>query len=202
LIPEERDCVHSRRRAHQASLLITSPRDGANFNVGETIPIEATAIDLDGYISRAEFFDGEQRIGESKSYSSEHRIPARPSCTASNGRSGAVCTTDARATATSGTPFHRRPVQITVGPASNQPPRVVIVRPTRLERSFLNASIEIVATPAIDGYVPRLSSRRRPEDWRKADGIHPSSAAGQTQTFTLSGASRHRVRTPECSGHG
>ncbi len=50
----------------QASLHLTQPRDGAEFAPGQTIHLEANAIDLDGYIGRVEFFDGEQRIGESE----------------------------------------------------------------------------------------------------------------------------------------
>jgi len=48
-----------------ATLAITRPQDGAAFNSGDTIPIEAIAIDLEGYISWVEFWDGEQKIGDS-----------------------------------------------------------------------------------------------------------------------------------------
>src|SRR5439155_6471788 len=49
----------------EASLRITQPKDGATFSSGETILLEAIAIDLEGYISGLEFQDGEQRIGVS-----------------------------------------------------------------------------------------------------------------------------------------
>ncbi len=50
----------------EASLAITRPANGAAFNPGQTILIEATAVDLEGYISRVEFFAGENRIGVSE----------------------------------------------------------------------------------------------------------------------------------------
>lgn len=49
-----------------ASLEITSPRGGARFSSGATIPIDATAIDIDGAITEVGFYDGDTRIGESR----------------------------------------------------------------------------------------------------------------------------------------
>jgi len=48
-----------------ASLTITRPRDGAAFGSETPILIEAVAIDLAGYVSWVEFWDGEQKIGDS-----------------------------------------------------------------------------------------------------------------------------------------
>lgn len=48
-----------------ASLEITAPKDGEEFNVGTPIRIAATALDLEGAITHVEFFDGETKIGES-----------------------------------------------------------------------------------------------------------------------------------------
>jgi hypothetical protein len=48
-----------------ASLDITSPRNGETFSLGVPIPIAATALDLEGAITRVGFFDGDMRIGES-----------------------------------------------------------------------------------------------------------------------------------------
>src|SRR5206468_888158 len=50
----------------EASLLITRPKDGAAFNAGDAVHIEAVALDLNSYISRVEFWDGEQKIGVSE----------------------------------------------------------------------------------------------------------------------------------------
>src|SRR6185503_2920629 len=49
-----------------ASLAIIRPQDGTAFNTGDAIHIEAVALDLDGYISRVEFWDAEQKIGVSE----------------------------------------------------------------------------------------------------------------------------------------
>ena len=49
-----------------ASVMITRPKDGAQYEAVKVIPIEAVAIDLNGYINRLEFWDGEQRIGVSE----------------------------------------------------------------------------------------------------------------------------------------
>ena len=49
-----------------ASLIITTPADGASFPANSDIPIEATATDPNGYISRVEFFSGTERIGVSE----------------------------------------------------------------------------------------------------------------------------------------
>src|SRR5439155_238953 len=55
----------------QASLVITRPSDGASFQPGETILIEATAIEIiaeridpDGLIRKVEFFADDRKIGE------------------------------------------------------------------------------------------------------------------------------------------
>lgn len=49
-----------------ASLTITSPKNGAAFTAPATIPIQAVAIDPNGYISRVEFYQGSTRIGVSE----------------------------------------------------------------------------------------------------------------------------------------
>src|SRR6185369_8026491 len=51
--------------AATSSLTITRPKDGAAFGSETPILIEAVAIDLDGYVSWVEFWDGEQKIGDS-----------------------------------------------------------------------------------------------------------------------------------------
>lgn len=50
----------------EASIAVTRPRNGELFKVGQTILVEAVAIDLNGYISRVEFFDGDKSIGVSE----------------------------------------------------------------------------------------------------------------------------------------
>jgi Calx-beta domain/Bacterial Ig domain len=48
----------------QASLAIAAPTNGASFNFGEPIPIEAVGIDLVGFFTRVEFFADDRKIGE------------------------------------------------------------------------------------------------------------------------------------------
>lgn len=49
-----------------ATIALNAPRDGASFLAGAPIRILATAIDLDGAMTRLEFLDGTIRIGESE----------------------------------------------------------------------------------------------------------------------------------------
>jgi hypothetical protein len=46
------------------SVSITSPTNGANFNVGDTVTIQATAGDTDGTVTKVEFFQGAAKLGE------------------------------------------------------------------------------------------------------------------------------------------
>ncbi len=46
------------------SVSITSPTNGANFNVGDTVTIQATASDTDGTVTKVEFFQGTTKLGE------------------------------------------------------------------------------------------------------------------------------------------
>jgi len=50
----------------QSSIGITNPKDGDKFETGTPIAIRAVAIDLNGYISQMDFFDGPRKIGESQ----------------------------------------------------------------------------------------------------------------------------------------
>jgi hypothetical protein len=49
----------------RASVTITNPLDGADFDVGEPIRIDAVAISLDGLVRRVNFFADGAQIGES-----------------------------------------------------------------------------------------------------------------------------------------
>lgn len=46
------------------SVSVTSPAGGANYNLGETITINATAGDLDGTVTSVKFYDSSTLIGE------------------------------------------------------------------------------------------------------------------------------------------
>jgi hypothetical protein len=173
----------------RASLTITNPKDGANFNVGETVLIDVTAVDLDGYISHVDFFDGVQRIGESEIVFIRAPDPGTPIFHSLHWQGAApgshVLT--ARAADTHGTTLSSRLVQITVGPTSNQPPRIAITRPLAGTDFPLNAAIEVVAEARdTDGFV------RRAEFFADGRKIGEQSILftqppqlGQTQTFTF-----------------
>src|SRR5207248_5777470 len=100
----------------EASLVITRPQDGRIFEVGETIRIEATAIDLDGFISLVEFRDGEQKIGVSGIVSIPEIAPGTPAHHSFEWKGAApgshVLT--ARAVRAGGTTLQSGPVNITV----------------------------------------------------------------------------------------
>jgi hypothetical protein len=173
----------------EASLAITRPTDGASFNVGETILIEATAIDLNGYISRVEFFDGHQRIGESEIVFILPPDPGTPILHSFewHGAASGPHVLTARATSTVSVAISSQPVHITVGPGSNQPPRIALTRPVDGAEFPLNAPIEIVAQASDpDGFV------RRAEFFADGRKIGEQSIVfiqppppGQTQTFTF-----------------
>ena len=173
----------------RASLAITSPKDRENFRVGETIPIEATAIDLDSYISRVEFWDDARRIGVSEVLFIREPDPGTPIYHTFEWRDAApgehVLT--ARALTTAGMAVSSAPVHITVGPTSNQPPHMAITRPAAGAEFPINAPIEIVAEGRDpDGFVRKAEffADGRKIGEQSIQFIQPP-PPGQTQTFTF-----------------
>jgi len=113
----------------ETSLTITRPVNGAIFDPGQTIVIEAVAIDLEGYISRVEFWDGENRIGVSEivfivppdpGTPIQHRFEWR-------GAASGPHVLTARATRADDTPLKSAPVSITV---RGDPPPLVRIEAT------------------------------------------------------------------------
>lgn len=108
-----------------ATLEITRPANGDNFAFGETIRIVAIAIDPSGYISRVEFYDGDNRIGVSEVHFIVAPAPGTPiehSFEWRSARPGDHSLT-ARAVDSQGRRVVSPPVKITVGPV---PDRVVL----------------------------------------------------------------------------
>ena len=105
-----------------AGLSITRPRSGTTFNVGATIPIEAVAIDLDGYISRVEFWDGEHQIGVSEIVFIRAPDPGTPIQHSFEWRGAApgAHLLTARATRPDGTVLRSTPVKVAVGPTADR----------------------------------------------------------------------------------
>jgi hypothetical protein len=100
----------------EAGLAITRPANGAVFDPGQIILIEATAVDLEGYISRVEFWDGENRIGVSEIV---FIVPPNPGTPIHHsfewrGASSGPHVLTARATRTDGSALKSAPVSITV----------------------------------------------------------------------------------------
>jgi hypothetical protein len=173
----------------RASLVITNPKDGANFNLGETILIEATAIDLDGYISRVEFFDGDQRIGESEIVFIRAPDPGTPiqHAFAWSGAAAGNHVLTVRAARSNGVVLMSPPVRITVGPGGTQPPQIAITRPVNGAAFPPDTAIEIVAgTRDPDGYVRKVEffADRRKIGESSVEFIRPPDP-GQPQTFTF-----------------
>jgi len=173
----------------EASLVITNPKDGANFPVGATILIEATAIDFDGYISTVEFWDGAQQIGVSVINFFRAPDPGTPiyhSFEWPDTSPGSHVLT-ARAVSTLGMAVTSAPVQITVGPSTNLPPRIAITRPASGTEFPPDTAIEIVAeTSDPDGFVPKVEFYA---DGRKIGEVSVvfirAPDPGQAQTFTF-----------------
>jgi hypothetical protein len=173
----------------RASLVITNPKEGANFNVGQAILIAATAIDLDGYISRVEFFDGNQRIGESEIVFIRAPDPGTPIQHSFEWRGAAAGShvLIARATRVNGDVLMSPPVRITVGPGGNQPPQVAITRLVNGAEFPPDTAIEIVAeTRDQDGYVRKVEffADRRKIGESSVEFIRPPDP-GQPQMFTF-----------------
>ena len=173
----------------QASLTITKPEDGAEFGAAEAILIEATAIDLDGYISHVEFYDGDRRIGESNIAFFVAPPPGTPIHHSFEWRDAApgAHLLRARAEGSLGQGVTSPPVHITVRRLVNEPPHIAITRPAPGAEFPPEWPIEIAAEACDpDGYVPKVEFLA---DGRK---IGEQSVRffrvpdpGQTQTFVF-----------------
>ena len=62
----------------EASLTLTAPQEGDTFAEGATIPVQATAVDLEGAITKVEFYDGDIKIGESELFFFVEPPPGTP----------------------------------------------------------------------------------------------------------------------------
>ena len=178
----------------QASLTITNPQDGATFSIGQTIPIEAVAIDLNGYINHVEFFDGHTLIGVSHIEFFRAPDPGTPIYHSFDWRGAAAGdhVLTARAVIANDPfgndvfPVVSEPVHITVGP-TNRLPRALIISPTNNAQFPPNTAIEIVAdTRDPDGYVRRMDffADGRKIGESSIEFIQPPEP-GQSQKFTF-----------------
>ena len=106
-----------------ATLEITEPKDGQEFQSGEKLVIAATAIDPSGYIARVAFYDFDKEIGVSQIYFFRAPNPGTPvyhSFDWQNPTPGEHVIT-ARAVDSNGNPISSKPVRIKVGGESTLP---------------------------------------------------------------------------------
>lgn len=119
--------VDNERTNGVARIEITEPDDGDAFRVGTPIPVEAVAVDPNGYISRLDFYADNNLIGISEIVFVQAPAPGTPiehSITWSNAPAGRHVLT-ARGTNSSGERVVSAPVHILVG--TNGTPGQVVV---------------------------------------------------------------------------
>jgi hypothetical protein len=135
----------------EASLTITNPKEGENFDIGETILIEAVAIDLHGYISRVEFWDGETQIGVSEIHFVRAPDPGTPIYHSFewHGAAPGSHVLTARAMRANGGVLTSPPVNITVGP---EPPLPII--------AFEAFTVEATEPTSDGAFVPLVPIKR------------------------------------------
>jgi hypothetical protein len=149
--------IHDSDKAALATLQITVPKEGARFNLGDPITINATAIDPNGYISRVEFYDRDTLIGVSQITFIRAPDPGTPigHTFEWNGATAGEHVLTARAGDSSNNKVISNRVVIYVdGPPQ---PSIVINAPKYGEAFKLGDVIKIDAT-AVDpnGYIPKV----------------------------------------------
>jgi Bacterial Ig domain/Calx-beta domain len=173
----------------EASVAITRPQDGAEFKAGQTIGLEAVAIDLEGFISRVEFWDGDHRIGVSEVVFIRPPDPGTPiyhHFEWTEASAGPHVLT-ARAVSSQGTDVVSVPVHITVASEANQAPKVAITHPEPGAQFPPWTPIEIMAeTSDPDGFVRKVEFFA--DDLKigetSLDRVHPP-PPGETQSFSF-----------------
>ncbi|MFP6897218.1 MAG: DUF6174 domain-containing protein [Roseibacillus sp.] len=115
----------------QPQLELVAPTDGEQFRPGNTITLRATVINETGGPWQLEFFDGEERIGES--------IPNVPIWWRS--ASGGPHVITARATDPAGTTLISAPATILVGPGPTLPVLRVSARPWKIAEACITCDV-------------------------------------------------------------
>jgi hypothetical protein len=130
------------------TVALTSPASNAQFSAGQTISVSATAADIDGTISRVDFFDGATLIGT--------RSATPYSISVSSLSSGSHNLT-ARAIDNVGATTTSAQVTITVNSPVNVPPTVALTSPANNAQFSVGQSVTISASPAdADGAISRV----------------------------------------------
>ncbi|MCX6865712.1 MAG: Ig-like domain-containing protein [Verrucomicrobia bacterium] len=130
------------------TVALTAPADGASFTAPATIAITADAADTDGTVTKVEFFEGANKLGEDTvaPYTSEWTIVPQ-----------GTYTLTAKATDNFGQSTTSDAVNITVAPPNTLPPTVAITTPANNASFTTPASITISADAAdSDGTVSKV----------------------------------------------
>jgi hypothetical protein len=131
------------------TVTLTQPTDGATFAAPATVNLAATASDLDGAVTKVEFFNGSTKLGEDTT--------APYTLTWSGVAAGTYALT-ARATDDLGATTTSAAARVTV--ASNSPPTVAITSPTDGATFAWKPTITVTATAAdADGSVTAVEFR-------------------------------------------
>jgi hypothetical protein len=127
---------------------LTAPANNATFTAPATVNLAATANDSDGTVSKVEFFNGNNKLGEDAS---------SPYTWAWNGVVAGSYVITAKATDNDGAVKMSAPVNIDVNPAGNAPPSVSLTAPANNAAFTAPANIHLAATAAdTDGRVAKV----------------------------------------------
>jgi len=127
---------------------ITSPSNGATFTAPASITITANAADIDGTISKVEFYNGTTLLNYDAT---------SPYTYTWTGVSAGTYSLTAKAYDNSGGVTNSSVVSITVNPAANQLPTVTITSPSNDATFTAPASVTITANAAdIDGTISKV----------------------------------------------
>ncbi|SFH06693.1 Por secretion system C-terminal sorting domain-containing protein [Pontibacter chinhatensis] len=147
-------------------VVLTSPDTGATFTAPATITITADASDIDGSITKVEFYQGETKLGE--------RLTSPYTYTWSDVGTGSYNLT-AKATDNKGAVAVSNMVNITVNVPNNQPPAVALTAPANNATFTAPATINLSASASdADGSVAKVEflqgETKLGEDTNESDG--------------------------------
>jgi hypothetical protein len=130
------------------TVALTQPADGATFKAPATVALAATASDVDGTVTKVEFYNGATKLGEDT---------AAPYTFSWTGVGAGTYTLTARATDDFGQTVTSAPATITVTASTNSPPTAAITSPADGAVFAWKPTITITASASDpDGQVTRV----------------------------------------------
>jgi hypothetical protein len=134
------------------TVTLLSPLGGTIFPSGTAIKLIATAGDLDGTVTRVEFYDGNAKIGDGSAILSASYELVLP-----GGLPPGAHVLVARATDNLGAAVSSSPVSIMVNPPQNRMPEVVLTAPLGQSTHAAGASLGLSATASdADGVIVKV----------------------------------------------